>query len=555
MLLPLLLLACADKPGESTPPDHSDSRPDDTGQPDSRHSGHTGDTDTGHTGDSHSGESGHSGDTHTGETGDPWEPGDGEYIIADLDADRFADEGYEVLTWTLNPESEAWFDSPFDDLDPTFYMIRPADTDLATGPILVWFHGGTLAAEEETEIGGCSEEKVLEHAEKTIENEFLPVVAAIRRGWAILIPRNDWCDYWTGLGDEDPVAPGERWGYVNVERMLDFVLAGDAGYPASGERYAWGTSAGGGAAIHVTNRYGGFSGIVSDSAPSSMFLYYETSPEAPRDVFGGAPFDDAGEPTEAYDRFAAASAETIISDLGYRVPIAVTWNTLDTLNSPGQPRSLVSALEETYTPEGVNWFEHDLDHPSPAPYYHTQSKWPQVPWGYTGQALFDFFDGHQLLWVEAEDGCTGDLASVCELGELVEATSEADHAAAFSAAAYLEARGADGKGILWADLVPGEVPIDTEVTATLVVEMQGLDGLEEDKVVGTLAWEEGDSELTVNVTAGDFAPESAATTDDFLTQYAATRIKFTPSELGAGVVRWKVWGYGRTNVDAVIYSW
>lgn len=541
-----LLTSCADKTsGESSTPEHSDSTTDETGQPDTRDTGHTA-----HTG--HTGETGESGDTDTDDT---FEPGDGEYIIVALDNDRFADEGYEIVTYGLNPDSSAWFDSPFEALDPTFYMVRPISVDDATGPILVWFHGGTLAAEEETEIGGCSEEKVLEHAEKTLENEFLPVVGSMRRGWSVLIPRNDWCDYWTGLGDEDPVEPGARWGYVNVERMLDFVLSGEAGYPATGERYAWGTSAGGGAAIHVTNRYGGFSGIVSDSAPSSMFLYYETAPEAPLGVFGGAPYDEAGVETEAYPRYAAASAETLITDLDYRVPIAVTWNTQDTLNSPGQPRSLVEALDSTYTPAGINWFEHDFDHPSPAPYYHTQSKWPQVPWGYTGQALFDFFDGKTVLWVEAEDGCLGDLASLCDVGTLTVAAGEDDHAAAFSGGAYLEARGADGKGVLWADYVPAEVPVATEVTATLVVEIQGLDGLDADRVVGTLGWSEGAEDLTVDILAGDFAPESGATTDQFLTQYASTRIKFTPTEPGAGVVRWKVWGYGRSNVDSVVYTW
>lgn len=538
----LLLLACAadDKndTGETGAPPHSG---EETGPPDS--SGESGE----------SGETAHTGDTDTGETG--WEPGDGEWIIADLDAERFAEEGYEVLTWHLNPDSQSWYDSPFEEQDPTFYMIRPAVEAEGTGPVLIWFHGGTLSAEGAEGIGGCSEEKVLEHAEKTLENEFLPVVAAMRRGWAILIPRNDWCDYWTGLGDEDPIAPGERWGYVNVERMLDFVLAGEAGYPATGERYAWGTSAGGGAAIHVTSRYGGFSAVVSDSAPSSMFLYHDTSPDAPETVFGGAPYDEEGLEAEAYPRYAAASAETLIRDLGYRVPIAVTWNTLDTLNSPGQPRSLIAALQEVYSEEGVLWTEHDFLHPAPAPYYHTQSKWPQVPWGYTGQALFDFFDGKQLLWVEAEDGCAGETVDACELGSVVEAASDADHAAAFSGAAYRESRGADGRGVLWADVVPAELPVGEEVTATLVVEAQGLEGLEADRVVGTIAWIEGEEERTVDLLAGDFAPESDASTDDFLSQYAATRVRFTPSEPGAGVVRYKVWGYGRANLDAVIYSW
>ena len=366
--------------------------------------------------------------------------------------------------------------------------------------------------DQSDEIGGCSEEKVLQNAEKTLENEFLPVVASMRRGWGILIPRNDWCDYWTGTGDDDPVEPGARYGYENVARMMDFVLEGDAGYPASGERYAWGTSAGGGAAIHVAAKYGGFSGIVSDSAPSSMFLYWAAVPGAPERIFGGPPYDDAGEKTEFYDRYAAASAETLINDLGFEVPIAVTWNSQDSLNGPTQPSSLVSALSRTYTAKGIPWYEHDYDHLAPAPYYHTQSKWPQVPWGYTGQALMQFMDGENLLWVEAEDGCLGELAALCEVGEILEEATDADHAATFSAGAMIQARSSEGSGVAWVDTLPSDVPLD-------------------------------------------FAPESDATTDELLAQYAATRITFKASEAGAGLISWTTRSTGRTNIDAVIYSW
>jgi len=538
-MLPWLLLSCtAPDKGETGRTDTSDTHGQETGRPDSDHSG----------------DSAHSDETDTDLIDTGWDPGTGEWIIYDLDRDRFADEGYEVLTWHLNPDDPDWYDSTFDDQDPTFYMVRPADTADAAGPVLVWFHGGTLASDEDG-IGGCGEDKVLENAEKTLENEFLPIVEAMRRGWAVLIPRNDWCDYWTGLGDDDPIAPGERWGYVNVARMMDFVLDGQAGYPATGERYAWGTSAGGGAAIHVTKRYGGFSGVVADSAPSSMFLYYLTSPEAPADVFGGPPYNDDGTPSDAYDLYAEASAETLIRDEDYRVPVAVTWNTEDTLNSPGQPRSLIEALEEVYTPEGIDWFEHDFNHPAPSPYYHTQSKWPQVPWGYTGQALFDFFDGKQLLWVEAEDGCADDLADACTLGSVVTAESDADNAATFSQATYREGKGSDGNGVLWEDHVPDSVPTGVPVTATIVVQLRGLDGESADRVVGTLGYLEGSTDDHVDMTAGDMAPEGTATTDDFLHQYATTRITFTEETAGAGVLRWKVWGIGRTDMDSVIYSW
>lgn len=524
-----------------------------TGHPDSAHTGESG-GDSGH-------ESGGDSGGDSGDSGDSADP-NGEWIVSALDTERFADEGYEIVTWTLNQALPDAYDSPFEDLDPTFYMVRPTRRADATGPVIVWFHGGTLgvedgdAGDETDEIGGCSEEKVLQNAEKTLENEFLPVVASMRRGWAILIPRNDWCDYWTGLGDDDPVEPGVRYGYENVARMLDFVLDGQAGYPATGERYAWGTSAGGGAAIHVAAKYGGFSSIVSDSAPSSMFLYWAAVPSAPERIFGGPPYDEAGAKTVYYDRYAAASAETLITDLGFEVPIAVTWNRKDTLNGPTQPTSLVNALSATYTAKGIGWYEHDYSHLAPAPYYHTQSKWPQVPWGYTGQALMQFFDGEHLLWVEAEDGCLGDLAALCEVGAVVEEATDADHVAAFSNGTMIQAKSSEGSGVAWVDTLPDDLPLDTEITATMVIEIQGVSSeTDPDTALGTLEYIEGATTVKRQFTAADFAPESGATTDELLAQYASTAITFTARESGAGLIRWTTRSTGRTNLDAVIYTW
>ena len=42
---------------------------------------------------------------------------------------------------------------------------------------------------------------------------------------------------------------------------------------------------------------------------------------------------------------------------------------------------------------------------------------------------------------------------------------------------------------------------------------------------------------------------------ELLAQYAATRITFKASEAGAGLISWTTRSTGRTDIDAVIYSW
>ena len=273
----------------------------------------------------------------------------GEFLPIEVDQEQYADAGYEVVTYALNPDADNQYASLLEGYAPTFYIIRPIERVSDEIPTLFWYHGGAIGDDSNTDDEmpqGCGADKVIYNAEKTLESEFLPVTLSTRFQWAMVVPRNDWCDYWLGQGPDDPIDPERHYGYYHVKRVLDFVMSGDAGYSPSDEVYGWGTSAGGGAAIHIAARMGEntFKGIIVDSAPSSMFVYHDSDPEVLEHLFGGAPYDDAGEPTDAYAGYAEASGETLVQDGGFRTPVYVTWNTKDRLLGAQHPNRLIAAV-------------------------------------------------------------------------------------------------------------------------------------------------------------------------------------------------------------------
>lgn len=538
----LNLYACtADKSesGDSSPILHDDTQDDS-----SAHSGASG--------DSHSGDV-HSGDTHTGETGPPPIP---DFVEVALDRVTHEQDGFEIATFELNPEADAQYGSLFEGQRPMFYFGRPTTPMEGPVPFLIWVHGGALGDDSSGDLpAGCTEEAVTGYADKTVENDFLPLVLAARAGWGFVIPRNDWCDFWTGLGPDDPVDPEHHHGYRHFERVLDFVRTGQAGLDNDGTLYGWGTSSGGGAVIHASARYGGFAGIIADSAPSSMLLYYEGDPTPLEHIFGGAPYDEAGAPTESWQRYADASSEWLVEDGGYRVPVYVTWNTQDTLIAPTQPSRLQEALATVYEPLGLNWGGHDFDHPAPGAQHHTQSKWPQVPWGYTGVALNAFLSGKRVSWIEAEDGCDGADAGECTVGALVTGTVDTEFEAGFSGATARESRAAEGSGVLWQDHLPDDLPTGTTITASFVMAARGIDDEPAGTPVATLTWSEGSASASRLLTVSDFAPESDATHDQTLHQYNTTTLDLTVTTAGVGTLAVRSHGLGRLAMDAIIFSW
>lgn len=487
-----------------------------------------------------------------------------DFEIVAIDGETWAEEGYELVTYRLAEDAPNPYASLFPDQGPTFYLARPSEIEQGEAlDVLAWFHGGAIGDDSDPEREtpyGCQEPRIIDNGVRAISENFIPTTLARRNRWAVVVPRNDWCDAWTGWGPDDPVDPDHHYGWYHVQRVLDFVLGGGAGFSFGGELYGWGTSMGGTAAILAAARYshyGGFDAIISDSAPSSMFWYYGlnhfgTDREILEHIFGGPPYDEDGQPTEAWQRYADASGEWLIAS-GLQVPLYAAWNRLDALADREHGESLTEAMD-TYYPKTVRHGHHDFDHEAPGVNYHTQSAGSLPPWGYTAVAMVEFLQGTTPLWVEIEGGCDAGegASSPCEIGSDVTA-ADAPSVRAFSGGAVRVASAADGVGTVWCGRLPDEVEGGSTIRITLVMSAKALDGLPAERGVVTLRYEEAGrlvGEKSVKV--GDFLPGGSEDMDLALAQYEATRLEVTVSAPDAGKVCVDSHGVGTLYLDALI---
>jgi len=499
------------------------------------------------------------------------EPGPADFVPVNHDATTYAEQGYEVVTFELNPEAHSQYaslDNKESNLDtagnevfyrPTFFVVRPVGSEGQSLVDLIWFHGGTIADDRDFEESGempmgCVPENIAKYAQQSVSGSFLPLVMAMEQGWAMVVPRNDWCDYWTGLGALDPVDPDRHYGYYHVNRIFEFLASGAAAYKPSGIRYAWGTSAGGGAAIHIAHKQGGFKGIVVDSAPSSMMLYHKADPEAVESFLGGPPTDASGNPSAYYQAYTEVSSERLISDHGFRVPIAMLWNSKDELLSGHQPKSLEQALQNEYAAESVPWLVQDFNHAAPGTFNHTQAKQSEVPWGYTGLPMVAFLRGKEVTWLEAEAGCRGASKDACTVGGIksAEQGGTAD-LKIFSQGAVMQSLPEAGEGILWQDTLPEGLPRNQVIDAIAVVQLDGLEEVPDEDVVAYLAFHTNAGRQVQALTRSMFATQSDATIAQNLHQYRSTRIQFTIPEGETPTMSWRTMGFGRTRLDAILF--
>lgn len=492
---------------------------------------------------------------HSGDTAPP--VGDGAFVAAEIDTATYANQGYERITYTLSPDAPEPYPSLLDGYEPTFYLIQPVDPPDPVPGALMWFHGGSLGDDSAGVLPqNCSDTRVTRLEEDTLTTAYMPFLLAMQDQMAIVLPRNDWCDFWTGTGPDDPIDPIRHYGYYHTQRVLQWLLDGNAGFSLTPTLYAWGTSVGGAAAVHVAHKLGGFQGVVVDASPTSMFGYYHEDPAALEHIFGGAPYDDDGAPSEVWDRYAAASTETLVTDLGLRLPLYIAWNDEDKQVPNVHPHTAVEALEAVYDPEGARWGNHNFAHLAPTGSFHTQTRWPQIPWGYTGAALWEFLtEDKTLLWQEAEEGCPNDGGDECTLGGLVTGASDSDHASLFSQGTIRQVSAEAGSGLLWRDRVAPALPVGVPITAHVIVEVEELTDEDDDAIVGRLVWSEGDRRAELLFRGSDFVPDEGSKPSDDLHQIETTTVVFTSEEAGAGELRWYVYGHGRTNLDAVLYAY
>ena len=473
-----------------------------------------------------------------------------DFLPEAIDTETYRQTNYEIVTFVLNPEAS----DPYVSLNPEsggageaeadhpgFTLVRPVSPNGALST-LVWFSENSTVCSS-----GPDEDPVWAN------DTFFPLALAMDRGWTLLVPRNDWCDFWTGLGPEDPIDPETRFGYYHFQRVVGFLAAGEAGYEATGPFYGWGRDSGGAAAIHVAHKSGLFDALVVDSAPSSMFLNHLSSPDSVESLLGGPPYDAEGEASAWFDEYSQVSAETLVADHGFQVPLYVAWNSQDQEVDPEHALFLLEALEESY-PQEVRWGSQDFHHLAPGDTAHLQSTRAEPPWGYTGLGLVDFLEGQELVWLEAEQGCE-EIPTVCTIGQVVSEESDPNgNVSDFSQGAIRQGLVSEGPGVLWSTNLEN-LPIDTEIRATAVVQVQGLDSLAPDALIARFGLTVDQETTEVSLRRADFAPEVGASSSQWIHQYRATSLSLTHA-LGdpPPTLHWTSEGLVRTNLDAVILS-
>jgi len=485
-----------------------------------------------------------------------------DFILWTWDDETWEDDHYVIDTYQLDEDGDEAYMGLYG-ASPTFYLMRPENVEDEPRDVLVWFHGGAMGddakvVDKSQDIPySCVPDRVEDNALKAVQDDLVANALARQEGWAILVPRNDWCDAWAGQGPDDPVDPEHHLGYYHASRVFDFVFAGGAGFEFSGNLYGWGTSMGATATMIAASRYQPhpFTAMISDSGPSSMFEYHSinhfgTDDEICEHLFGGPPYDDKGQATQYWDNYAGASGETLVSQGLLRTPIYNYWNSQDALCDAEHIEVLEVAMDEHYPADGVRYGFHDLSHPYPGTNFHTQTPNPLPPAGYVAYAAVEFLKGWNAEWIEGEDGCQGDLESLCELGYVV--TYDDDKRMdAFSAAAGRTSSIKDGPGVVWCDEIPSSLVPGQEVRLLMAVAAERLELVAEKILVATLSYYEGGSLMAEqDLFPSDFYREGDPTP---VPQYQSTILTFEVGDpQGAYACLWTE-GVGTLSVDAAVY--
>jgi hypothetical protein len=464
--------------------------------------------------------------------------------LQELRTNDYEEWGYEMATYAVVDGEYLALDGEL----PLFYLVRPAlaaeeepGVDL---PLLVWFHGGHIGDDSSGVVPrNCGRTSIDANIEMVLGEASLVTEFLSQRRWALLLPRNDWCDGGFGRGLDDPVDTQNHWGYRHFERSLDWVLAGNAGVDATGPRTGWGTSAGGAWAVVGAHRYGGFSGLVLDSAACDPVLLHGQDARSMEHLFGGAP-EDEGAVTEATPRYLEASCTSLVENGDLAVPIYVAWNNEDLIVPNNQPSSLIAALQAADVSSGLRYGAHNFTHGAPSPNNHVQTRLRNLPWAYTTEAMYSFLEGKRVLWHEVEGVCSSED---CPVGASMTVGPEW---ANYSGGGVVRAQPAEGAGrMAQIDLPPG-VPLGQPAEAVLVVKVTGIDGLAVDTPVLTISYREGEDRTEKHLAAEVFAPATGATDEELVHQALGTRMVFMPG-LG-GTISVRTHGVGDVVLDAVL---
>lgn len=504
-----------------------------------------------------SGETGHTGDTaHTGETGEVPVAVQGIEAVA-VDTTTYAAFGYEVVTFEVTAEAPESYESLYPDTRPTFYVFRPVDVAADEQlPVVLFHHGGAIGDDSVSTPHQCEAGVLQNWVDRHLNGGLSLGWVLAERRWSMVIPRNDWCDGWQGLGFDDPVDPVHHFGFTHEDRALAFVEAGGAGFGvASDQIYLWGTSAGGGAALSSAYRLGRVSGVVWDSGFANFFLYYELpgSDGLPataelEHIFGGPPYTGEGLPNgEIYERYSMASATSLLES-GASLPRTYAgWNEQDQQMDPVHGQAMEHSIASGLAVE--NGGIHNFNHPYPGEDYHVQTVYKTLPLGYYTYALAEFLAGADLVITEAEQGCS-DLPCVGSMQSVVE---RSDFAAMSGAAGRLSALGE--VGTVAEGFVPAEFAAGTRVRVTFAFALASSELLDAADVVATIVAYEGSTEVArLPIEASRLVPPGARAAErDLLTQYANNWLEFTVGDPSKTRVEFRSSGVGELHVDSILW--
>jgi hypothetical protein len=524
----------------------SDDRPvDDSGPPivDS----HSGDSDSG---DSDSGDSDSTDTTDTTDTA-----ATAGIVLQNLDVTTFSSVGYAVAEYRVTAAAPDAYTSPFPDAEPVFYVLMPADARPDEELPMVLFHHGGAIGDDRTAMPRQCQEVHLDNwlTTQTDGSRSLAWMAAERR-WAMVLPRNDWCDGWQGLGPDDPVDPVHHFGGYHESRVLDFMRAGGAGFGVDrAKQYLWGTSAGGGTAVSSAYRDGGFAAVIMDSGFSSFFSYYELPgsdglPETGdlEDVLGGPPYDVDGNPNGViYDRYQSGSPDWEITDGGFTPRLFVAWNQQDLNMQPRYGQEMEVAVAAGLPARGAG--THDFNRPFPTTDHHVQTVYLALPNGYYTWALYEFLEGADMQVEEAESGCA---AAAC-VGVVHTAAEDQDYSRYSGGAERESALGE--VGVLYRADVPDTViaGVPTRVAVVLELETAGLPSTE---YIGRIVVAESGVDVgTLSLTAGDLAPPGSTAAGLLVRQFESTFLSYTPSAAADAEVRFETSGAAVLRIDSAIW--
>jgi hypothetical protein len=482
----------------------------------------------------------HDSDGPAGGDTDPADPFAGIELVS-ADGASFGDLGYEVARFEVTEAAAEPYRTALD-TNPAFYVLRPDASD-AAAPVLLWLHGGALGDDSEAMPAPCEQAENL--ATALLERSLLVPQMAIARGWSMLVPVNEFCDGWHGLGADDPVDPERHWGQAHAQRALDFVRADRAGFDASPELYGWGTSAGAAGLVYTAAQYPRFDGLIVDSGPCDLYAYAEQDPLAIHHVLGGLPqAQDVTE--EILRRYDEHSCDRLVADGRVTAPLFLAWNSHDQLVPPVHSENLAGALAAAYPASGGRYGSHDLAHDAPGDSFHVQTRIAREPLGYVTELMFRFLEGGRVAIVEAEAGCEAG----CTVGAVV--TSAEEPVVNFSGQSGREAA-AGSAGVLYAGAPPEGVAAGDRVEATAILAVAGTAGLPESTVVGRLVAGEAVRVLTL-ADFSDEAAQPAADGAEMLAQFQATRLSFTVGDADATALTIETEGTVTLRLDAIAWT-